>query len=61
MELSIKPIRFFRMGDTSIQTCPLKIFFNNVKNVFDILRAESKIRSTDFFFRVRVTGHFTSK
>jgi len=49
MELNIEPIRFFRLGNPSTRARPLKITLNDTENVFNVLRAQSKIRSSDEF------------
>ncbi|XP_050540505.1 uncharacterized protein LOC126905115 [Daktulosphaira vitifoliae] len=61
MELKIQPVRYFRLGNPSSRTRPLKITFNDTKNVFDILRAQSKIRSSNQFKEIRFSSDRTMK
>jgi len=61
MELNIEPIKCFRLGNPSTRTRPLKITFNDAKNVFDILRAQSKVRSSNEFKEIRFSSDRTIK
>lgn len=61
MELNIEPISLFRLGNPSTRARPLKITFNNIKNVLDILQAQSKLRSSDEFKKLRFSSDRTIK
>ncbi|CAI6376456.1 unnamed protein product [Macrosiphum euphorbiae] len=61
MELNIEPIRFFRLGNPSTRARPLKITLNDTENVFNVLRAQSKIRSSDEFKELRFSSDRTLK
>jgi len=61
MKLNIEPIRFFRLGNPSTQARPLKITLTDTENVFNVLRAQSKIRSSDEFKELRFSSDHTVK
>lgn len=61
MELNFEPIKCFRLGNPYIRILPLKITFNDAKNVFDILQAQSKVRSSNEFKEIRFSSDRTIK
>lgn len=61
MGLNIEPIRFFRLGNPSTRARPLKITLTNTENVFNVLRAQSKIRSLDEFKELHFSSDRTMK
>ncbi|KAF0715110.1 Reverse transcriptase domain-containing protein, partial [Aphis craccivora] len=61
MELNFEPIKYFRLGNPSIPIRPLKITFNDDKNVFDILRAQSKVCSSNAFKEIRFSSDRTTQ
>jgi len=61
MELNIEPIKFFQLGNLSTRIRPLKITFNNTKNVFNILRVQPKVRSSSEFKEIRFSSDRTIK
>jgi len=49
INLNTKPFRAFRIGNISTRAHQLKITLSNTKDVFDILCAQSKLRSSTEF------------
>lgn len=61
MKIDYNPINFNRLGKPSDRTRPFKITVTDTKNIFEKLRAQSKLRHSPDFKDLRFTSDRTIK